>query len=181
MNWKAGIGLLAVLFLSTGCEDYLRWLRGEHEGRACTEEWAPVCGEDGETYSNACFARAAGVRILHRGECDCGRGRCVMPEPGDCICPDVWDPVCDARGNVYGNPCEAECAGVHRYAFCGPHEGDAPPGGDDCGCPLLWEPVCGPDGAQYANRCFAFCEGVTDVVPCDDDDGGRDRSGGHRR
>lgn len=36
---------------------------------ACIEIFQPVCGIDGVTYSNSCFAGVAGVQINHQGEC----------------------------------------------------------------------------------------------------------------
>ncbi len=38
----------------------------------CTEQYLPVCGRIGsvtQTYSNACFARAAGAHVIAQGPC----------------------------------------------------------------------------------------------------------------
>ena len=35
----------------------------------CTENWSPVCGCDGITYSNDCYAGAKGVSSWTQGEC----------------------------------------------------------------------------------------------------------------
>ncbi|WP_411032910.1 Kazal-type serine protease inhibitor domain-containing protein [Shinella sp. BYT-45] len=105
------------------------------EGRACTREYAPVCGargRDRQTFANACEARRSGYDILGRGECqgrrpdgDWGDGRDRDRDRPDWrdrdrdrgdqrVCTMEYNPVCGQRGRdrrTFGNACSAGSEG----------------------------------------------------------------------
>lgn len=98
----------------------------------CPLIYDPVCGCDGETYSNDCFRQMAQVAKDHDGACsnaclnnsDCSPSDYCAKAQGDCggigtceprplACPDIFDPVCGCNGMTYSNGCDAQAAGVN--------------------------------------------------------------------
>ncbi len=106
----------------------------------CTREFRPVCGCDGNTYSNACTANASGVSVASAGEC-------APPTPGPGeeggICGGIAGFVCN-DGLVCDRSDQLSCDIADGAGVCTrPSEF----------CPTVYAPECGCNGVTYTNRC----------------------------
>ncbi|XP_063741777.1 agrin isoform X2 [Eleginops maclovinus] len=100
----------------------------------CDGTYKPVCGKDGQTYTNDCMRRKTEclgktlISIKHQGPCDlsipspcldkvCDHGAVCVVENNEPVCecpeacPQTSDPVCGSDGHSYGSPCEMRAMG----------------------------------------------------------------------
>jgi len=142
---------------------------------ACPLTADPVCGNNGVTYLNPCFAQMAGIFNYASGVCF---SSCINPSAIqlNAVCTQVFDPVCGCNGVTYQNACTAQKNGVTSYT--------AGPCGNSCynpslilnsggvtlnantgvltlACAQINTPVCGCNGITYPNPCTAQANGVS--------------------
>ncbi len=146
-------------------------------GPNCPDIIDPVCGSNGVTYINSCYAEAAGITDYTSGVCF---SDCIDPTKidADAVCTTDYDPVCGCNGVTYMNACAADAAGVINYSPgpCSDNNGCYDPvyvvtnsgtninytdGAITVSCDDYYEPVCGCNGVTYTNSCYAEASGIT--------------------
>ena len=103
-------------------------------GEVCPEIFDPVCGCNGVTYSNSCFAGVDGINVASEGPCEEPATTCSS----DAECPEAGSYCARAIGM---------CGGL---GTCTPRT---------LACTRVGQPVCGCDGITYSNPCVAASAG----------------------
>lgn len=113
----------------------------ETRPEACDLVYAPVCGCDGKTYSNACDAASKGASVAREGACG---------TVGD-VCGGLQGLAC-AEGMFCAYEVEANCGRADATGTCALITEI---------CSADYSPVCGCDGNTYSNECAASSQGVS--------------------
>ncbi len=141
----------------------------ELKPHVCPEIYLPVCGCDGETYSNECYASHAGVSVQSEGECettiDClDDSQC----PAGMICEiESWCPDCVNYDPPCLAPCYAKGTCVPGCAEITCMEGLVATDADGDGCNDSCEPECYTDLDCKPGQ---MCEQTAICPPCVDAD-----------
>ncbi|KAJ8036066.1 Four-domain proteases inhibitor [Holothuria leucospilota] len=125
----------------------------------CFALYNPVCGSDGETYSNSCELEVqkclSGDTTLTEVPCRGKRSTEECPE----MCTKQYDPVCGSDKVTYSNQCEflkAQCQDpTLKLKGSGACDRIEKRRAEDCAtvCIQLHDPVCGSNEVTYGNQC----------------------------
>lgn len=145
----------------------------------CSTQYKPVCGGNGQTYPNNCFAKCAGVtRLISATACSqydpchespCGSGQKCVARRQVCLgkdaqdnCPQYecisggncnahnHDAVCDTTGEEFSNACL-----LYSHNRNLGYRGHCQ---DWCDASTI---VCGHNGETYSSECAARAAGIT--------------------
>jgi len=133
--------------------------------------YAPVCGNDYQSYFNECDITCSGAEVRCQGECNFDDCPCPQEPGGLAIESETSTPpnaadtlqrgVCGADGKTYGNACSAAYYGTYvaQPTWC-------PSCSAEC-AGLGYQPVCCEDGVTYANLCIPQkCNSFLDPSKC---------------
>jgi len=116
----------------------------------CYEIFKPVCGCDGVTYTNDCFAAHASASVRHEGACDAD-GTQADAGKGGTFCGGIAGIQC-ADGQYCNFPTLAQCGAGDQGGTCAVKPQ---------ACTAIYDPVCGCDDKTYGNACTAASVGVS--------------------
>ncbi|KAF9801930.1 hypothetical protein SFRURICE_016180 [Spodoptera frugiperda] len=148
----------------------------------CTRNYLPICGSNGETYSNQCLLDCArynthqDITVVKQGPCESEQQTVVVGE--SCVCPLLYLPVCGSDGSTYPNECNLNCKKQDFPGLALRHAGACVEANEEapvCVCTREKKPVCGSNGNTYANTCLLNCASAKDATlrmahpgPCQD-------------